>query len=131
MILDVKYEIKKDIFHSNQLECFWIIKKLFVFNKLIFSFRIYNFFDKKDGAVPYFIEDVAKNVIRILNMKKDEQTFLFINSNYFITEDRGIYSIIKETFFFCFSFSYNEITASRDYLLIVDKFNEILDKEYK
>lgn len=131
MILGIKFELEEDIFHSNQLKCYWIVKKLFLFNKLIFSFRIYNFFDKKDGAVPYFIEDVAKSAIRILNMRNDEQTFPFINSNYFIMEDKGIYSIIKESFFFSFSVSYSEITASRDYLLIVDKFNEILDKEYK
>lgn len=128
-LFKIEYSIKKDKFGKNNLDCYWIVKKLYLFNRVIFIDNIHNFIDVSEGPVPFLIEELAKEKMRVMRMKSDERFFPFANDKHYISQYRDTHIIIKETYFLGFSLSYMELKESKSLIEIVDELNKILDKE--
>lgn len=128
-LFKIDFDITKTKFGSNGIDGYWIVKKLYLFNRVIFRDFIHNFIDLKEGPVPFLIKTEAVGKMRLMRMKSEERFLPLFNDKYYITQYRETHIIIKETYFLGFSLSYMELKESKSLIEIVDELNKILDKE--
>ena len=132
MICKIIYDVIEDSNLYNVKPKYWIEKSLFLFNKKIYAENLPNFYDVKEGKVPFLIKEDASYRCKIMRMLEDENPFPFITDEFSVEDDfeNKILIVKRNRVIFGYKYKSYNIESFNNYDLATYFLNELYDKKY-